>query len=101
MALYRRRGTRAGLQEYLEIYTGEKPRIVEHGARNFRLGRDARLGRDLALGTRNQPHTFTVSLRLPSLPERREQERCRTIRAIVEAEKPAHTAYTLDIQTGS
>jgi phage tail-like protein len=107
--LYRKRGTRQGLEEYLEIYTGEKPQIVEHRAHNFCLGRDARLGPSVALGTHNEPHTFTVVLRLPPAtagtggeddgqgPERRRRVQ-RQIEAIIDAEKPAHTGYTLVIR---
>ena len=104
--LYRRRGTRQGLEEYLEIYTGSKPKIIEHRAHNFRLGPQARLGPGIALGTVNVPHTFTVILRLPRLssgmtePDRShtEQERRRRIEAIIDAEKPAHTSYVLQIE---
>jgi phage tail-like protein len=108
-ALYRKRGTRQGLEEYLEIYTGEKPQIVEHRAHNFRLGRDARLGPSVALGTNNEPHTFTVILHLPpvaggdsgedaqqELVRRRQLQR--QTEAIIDAEKPAHTGYRLVIR---
>ncbi len=109
-ALYRKRGTRQGLEEYLEIYTGTKPQIVEHRAHNFRLGREARLGPGIALGRGNEPHTFTVVLRLPPLGAkedgdgdrgeraRLELARRRRIEAIIEAEKPAHAGYTLRIE---
>jgi phage tail-like protein len=102
-ALYRKRGTRQGLEEYLEIYTGTKPRIVEHRAHNFRLGREARLGPGIALGCGNEPHTFTVAVPLPHIAgesgdeHSREQAR-RRIEAIIEAEKPAHAGYTLHIE---
>ncbi len=99
-SLYRRRGTRRGLQEYLEIYTGVRPRIVEHRAKNFRLGPDALLGPGIALGTGSEPHTFTVIMELPPEPDpERERERRRTIEAIIEAEKPAHTGYALEIRS--
>jgi phage tail-like protein len=103
ISLYRRRGTRKGLEDYLEIYTGQRPRIVEHRAHDFRLGPDARLGPGIALGKTNKPHTFTVYLSLPPVEpdggqedsSRKELERRRKIEAIIEAEKPAHTDYTL------
>jgi phage tail-like protein len=106
VALFRKRGTRRGLQEYLEVFTGRKPQIVEQGANNMRLGSDARLGPSIALGTSNQPHTFTVILRLPPASRsedeaeraRQEAERRRMIEAIINAEKPAHTDYTLRIE---
>lgn len=108
-SLYRQRGTRQGLHRYLEIYTGVRPRLTEQGANNLRLGREARLGPSVALGKLNRPHTFTVTLRLPPVPvppdapegeaERLEQERRRTIERIIEAEKPAHTAFTLNLES--
>lgn len=95
--LYRQRGTRRGLQQYLEIYTGQQAQIVEHRAHNFQLGRIARLGPSAALGKRNISHTFSVTLRLPAVSEEERKERHRKVEAIIESEKPAHTAYTLTI----
>jgi len=111
--LYRKRGTRLGLEEYLVIYTGRKPTIVEHRAYDFRLGPEARLGPSIALGTGNVPHTFSVSLRLPpvdapdegdtspsgDLLRELKRRRRQKIEAIIDAEKPAHTSYTLHIET--
>ena len=78
--LYRWRGTRHGLKEYLRIYTGVDPEIVEHF--------------DEADGG---PHRFTVIVTVPdptSLDER-------TMRRVINAEKPAHTSYDLRISSGS
>jgi phage tail-like protein len=123
--LYRRRGTKQALEEYLVIYTGRKPTIVEHRAYNFRLGPESRLGPGVALGTGNVPYTFSVSLRLPpiDLPDEGDaspnseasrpsgadedllkelkRRRQRKIEAIIDAEKPVHTSYTLHIETDS
>ncbi len=95
--LYRRRGTRDGLADYLEIYTGVRPQIVEHRAENFVLGTTARLGQGIALGQRNAPHTFTVKLELPTLPQVKAEARKHMIERIIETEKPAHAAYLLDL----
>jgi phage tail-like protein len=105
-SLYRKRGTKRGLQEYLEIYTGEKVEIIEHRADNLRLNSGAKLGSGIALGTNNVPHSFTVILRLPPISSsggkreraRQELERHRRIEAIIEAEKPAHTSYDLHLE---
>jgi phage tail-like protein len=105
VTLFRRRGTKRGLQEYLEVFTGRKPQIIEHGANNFRLGPDARLGPSIALGTGNRPHTFQVILSLPPISgapneaerNRLEEQRRRMITAIIDAEKPAHTEYSLQL----
>lgn len=107
VSLYRMRGTRRGMEAYLEIYTGVKPRIVEHRAENFQLGAGTRLGLGIALGTNNVPHTFSITVQAPPLDltgdeetdRRLEQERRRVIESIIHAEKPAHTAYTLELET--
>jgi len=105
VALYRKRGTRQGLEEYLEIYTGARPQIVEHRAHNFRLGQNARLGPGVALGRANKPHTFTVALCLPATDEgdgdkgAQQELARRQIEAIIEAEKPAHTSFTLRLES--
>ncbi len=108
VALYRMRGTRRGLQEYLEIYTGAKVQISEHGANNFTLGPQARLGLGVALGTLNMPHTFTVTAFLPAAEStgltaaeraRLDADRRRMIETIIEAEKPAHTSYNLRLES--
>lgn len=104
-ALYRKRGTRQGLQRYLEIFAGDRIEIIEHRANNFRLGPEGRLGAGIALGTQNVPHTFTVNVRLPPVAVeddesvREDMERRRIVEAIIQAEKPAHTGYTLRFET--
>ena len=108
--LYRKRGTKQGLEEYLTIYTGVKPHIVERRAYDFRLGPESRLGPAIALGKGNMPHTFAVTLHLPpiAVPSGEEEDKVRKelarqrrnkIEAIIEAGKPAHTSYTLHIET--
>jgi phage tail-like protein len=104
-AHYRKRGSRQGLIDILEIYTGVTPTIIEHTARNFRLGPATRMGSNIALGTSNQPHAFTVILRLPPSsgpdPAKARQALERRLAAVIEAEKPAHTVYTLRIETAA
>jgi phage tail-like protein len=105
--LYRIRGTKQGLVDFLEIYSGRKAIITEHRANNLRLGKDSRFGPSVAVGRSNRPHSFSVYLRLPPVPARdgeepafrtrREQDRRRMIQSIIEAEKPAHTTYSLII----
>ena len=97
--LYRRRGTRGGLQDYLQIYTGRDVKITEHRAHNFQLGAGTRLGHSVALGKRNVPHTFTVEVSVPPAPSlEASKRRQRKIEAIIESEKPAHTTYTLILE---
>ncbi len=73
--LYQRRGTAAALRDYLTIYLGVVPEIIEDG-------------------TDENPFHFTVILRVAN-PEAINQER---VRRIIEQEKPAHTIYTLRLE---
>jgi phage tail-like protein len=75
--LYRLRGTQAGLQRILEIYTGEPVTIVD--------------------GFDDPAHFFEVKLTLSS-PDPTQVRRQQDIaRAIVDQEKPAHTFYALKV----
>lgn len=78
--LYQWRGTRRGLSEFLRLYTGFIPEITEHG-----VGR-----RGI---TAAEAFKFTVRLRVPD-PAQVDRA---VVEAIIEAEKPAHTGYTLEI----
>jgi phage tail-like protein len=102
-SLRRRRGTKAALREYLEIYSGGAVQIIEHRATNLILGPDSELGPGVALGLDNHPHMFTVTVRMPqgwpSDPSREERRLRRLLESIIDAEKPAHTAYALRITT--
>ena len=91
--LYRWRGTKRGLAEYLRIYTGTVPEISEH-VLGMRLSREAKLGIDTKLGSSGTGHHFTVTLDL----KEDEAISTDTVRAIIEAQKPAHTVYTLVIR---
>ncbi|OGO17714.1 MAG: hypothetical protein A2Z02_00475 [Chloroflexi bacterium RBG_16_48_7] len=92
--LYRWRGTKRGLTEFLEIYTGVAPRIVEHGrAEGMRLGGESKLGKPMQIGGKGSEFTFTVEIKLPE----KSGADIEVIKNIIEAEKPAHTAYNLRI----
>lgn len=96
--LYRWRGTRKGLCRYLEIYAGVVPEIYDRPLQGMRLG-DATLPESASpqLGSEETrlgdipPHTFVVTLAIPDVRNINE----RIVRDIIEAEKPAHTAYEL------
>lgn len=90
--LCRWRGTRRGLSEYLRIYTGNVPEISEH-IPGMRLGADTRLGVDTKLGSFGGGNHFTVTLEL----DESSQIEADKVKAIIDAQKPAHTTYTLQI----
>ncbi len=95
--LFRRRGTRRGLAEFLRLYTGLPVEIVEHRANNMRVGAGARLGKAVALGHKNIPFTFSVRIGRPPEQENTLEYRDRLVK-IINQEKPAHTRYELIIE---
>jgi phage tail-like protein len=70
--IYAGRGTKRVMSRILEIYLGIVPQIVE---------------------PEDQPHLFSVVLRIPS----DQQVDRAAIERLIEANKPAHTNYTLEI----
>ncbi len=90
--LYRMRGTRRGLSRYLEIYTGVKPQIFDRPHKGLRLGCGMTFGQSPRLG-HLAAHTFLVVLTVP----RSASIDTGILRRIIEAQKPAHTAYDLRV----
>jgi phage tail-like protein len=116
-ALYKQRGTREGLEAMIEIFTGERPLVIEHfqttGCAQAPVARrtvpDGKGQRVLSLeeifrnlyGT--DPYCFCVLLK-PYRTEpkgegkvvrRLTEEERKAVRRIVDAEKPAHTCAGL------
>jgi len=91
--LYRWRGTRRGMMEYLRIYTGVVPEITEY-IPGMRLDPETRLGVNTKLGSAGGGYHFTVTLHLDG----NNAADISKVRAIIEAQKPAHTVYTLQIR---
>jgi phage tail-like protein len=90
--LYRWRGTRRGLSEYIRVCTGVVPEISEY-IPGMRLGPDTKLGIDTQLGSSGVGYRFTVTLKLNANDTVRDS----FIKAIIDSQKPAHTTYTLQI----
>ena len=62
ISLYRRRGTRESLEEIIELYTGEKPYIVEEFSLNRYAGTEF-YEKTLLPMYGNDPYTVTVLIR--------------------------------------
>ena len=106
-SIYQRFGTRQSMIDYLTIYTGGVVDVYEHRAQNFKLNREFQLGPAIALGRTNQPHTFTVSIvverdkvlrLLGSNTINPEIQYRRKIETVINAQKPAHTAFNLELK---
>lgn len=90
--LYRWRGTRRGLAEYLRIYTGSIPQISEY-IPGMTLDEETRLGVNTRLGSSGGGNHFTVTLDVDGNGD----INIDTVKAIIDSQKPAHAAYTLQI----
>ena len=71
--IYAKRGTRWALSRVIEIYTGRVPEIID-------------------LGPDQEAFTFTVRLPLSGHDVNRA-----LVEALIDAHKPAHTTYTLEL----
>jgi phage tail-like protein len=115
--LYRKRGTREGLEAMIEIFTGERPLVVEH-FQTAGCGQSAPVLRTRVAGTEQKvqsheeilrnlygtdPYCFCVLLK-PYRTEtkggrettrRLSDDERKAVRRIVDAEKPAHTCAGL------
>lgn len=77
--LYEWRGTRHGLSEFLRLYTGFTPEIIEPG-----VGKGAKA---------DQAHRFVVRIK-SSEPDKLDRA---LLMSIIDLEKPAHAGYKLEV----
>jgi|GEM_PF-1661106 len=91
VALYRMRGTKAGIKRHIGIYTGGLPLVMERTG-GFNLDGDARLGLNTSIGAmRPQMFSVTVGVADPATID------MDTLRSIIDSDKPVETAYTLRV----
>jgi len=85
--LYKKRGTRAGLQEFIKIYTEKEPIIVE----SFQIQpiEDEKIKETWEALFAGDLYSFCVMLKPQQVKTASELN---TVRRIVESEKPAHTS---------
>ena len=91
--LYRWRGTKWGLSEYIRIYTGIEPEIHEYEP-GMTLDTDTKLGSGTQLGSGVMWCHFTVILPV----DKDNKINDTRVRSIIEAQKPAHTTYSLRLR---
>lgn len=95
--LYRLRGTRAGLEQLIGLYTTLGATVEEAGPR-LQIGVHSTVGVDTAVDG-GPPHYFRLTVRLSTTSPDELAAQRRIVASIVDAEKPAHTYYTLAIET--
>lgn len=97
--LYRLRGTRAGVVEFLKIYTALGVEIDEFNV-PFQIGYHSTIGVDTKLNG-GFPFFFHVTVMLPDVDPQESKAKYEVAKAIVELQKPAHTYFTLTVQSPS
>lgn len=104
LPLYRKRGTREGLEQLLELFFERKIKIIDDiPAKGFRPGgTSGRIGAQLQANRRplgGFPRYYfiaAVALRLADVP--RAHRLVGSIRAVIEREKPIHVNYNLAVR---
>jgi len=97
--LYRLRGTRKGVEEAVRTYTRLGVTIDERFV-GLQVGVSSAVGVDTRLSG-GAPFFFHVRTMLPTLDVEQLSRQGQVIRDIIDMEKPAHTHYTLEIETPS
>jgi phage tail-like protein len=98
--LYRMRGTRRGLEALVRILTGGLSPTISELTAEFQVGVTSTVGADTLVGG-GAPHFFHVLVRLPQPDPQARRRVEELVRAVLDAEKPAHTRYGLDVITPS
>lgn len=98
VSLYKKRGTKDGLSEYLKIFVGPGVEIAEY-IEGIIIGKTGIIGKDTFVGG-SLPHFFMVTTIFSTisglgLTEKPLIETVNIIRSILDLEKPAHTYYAL------
>lgn len=93
VSLYKRRGTRQGLIDFITLYTGETPFVVENHQLNLLLNNRERYEKMCSLYG-GSSYSFSVLVREEVLHSLQEQK---TLIKIIEDVKPAHTELELVI----
>ena len=94
--LYRFRGTKQNLQKLLGIFTTGTPTVTETAADELEIGVHSTIGVDSYIGG-GAPHYFLVTVSLVRDTAAAQQRQEAIARALIELEKPAHTAYDLNV----
>jgi phage tail-like protein len=94
--LYRLRGTKAGVVQFVQIYTGGPPVEISEQAAEIQLGVHSRIGVDMLIGG-GAPFFFRVKL-TSSDPLGFEKQK-EMVTALIERQKPAHTDFSLEVET--
>ena len=95
--LYRTRGTRSGVASFVGVYTG-LPVEIDEDNEAFQIGVHSTVGVDTVL-LGGEPFFFRVKLRLPNPDPVLFKRQTDIATSIIELQKPAHTSFSLEVET--
>jgi phage tail-like protein len=95
--LYRIRGTKAGLEKLVSLYTTLGCTVLEAGPR-LQIGVHSTIGEDTSING-GPPHYFRLTMRLATTEPAEIAAQRQILTSIIDAEKPAHTYFDLEIVT--
>jgi phage tail-like protein len=95
--LYRLRGTRRGVEEFLKIYTLLGVWIEEFHT-PFQIGVHSKIGTETYLSG-GAPFFFHVHVVLPTADLEERKRQYEVARTIIDLQKPAHTYYDLTVES--
>ena len=95
--LYRLRGTKTGMQQFISLYT-RMPVQIDEFPGEFQIGIRSRINVDTRLEG-GWPFFFQVSSTLLTPDPMQLKQAQQVTAAIIDAQKPAHTTYVLQLQT--
>jgi len=94
--LYSIRGTRKYVEQLLKLHLEAMPVVTDFEIPAMQVGNHSMVGDDACLGG-GAPHFFRVILVAPMLNEDELETQSQIARSVIEAAKPAHTYYELEI----
>lgn len=98
MDLYRKRGLPEGIATFVEIYTGYRPKILEHFDNGMEIGTRSKIGVNTKIyrGAREEVFRFTVLLEVDEAANINLDE----VKRIIEIQKPSWAKYYLVVRSG-
>jgi phage tail-like protein len=94
--LYRLRGTKAGVTQFVQTYTGGPAVEILEQIAEFQIGVHSQIGVDTIIGG-GAPFFFWV--KLTTSDPLGLQKQIDMVTALIELQKPAHTSFSLDVKT--
>ncbi len=91
--IYKKRGTKKGLEEYLQLLEGKNVNIVDEDD-SFQVGIHSHVGINTRIGG---PYFFVVNIEIPEYDLKNIRDKRRALEELINKEKPVHTDYLLYI----